>query len=264
MKKIYYFLAGIVFVLAGVIACQNSSIEEDELQMFQKENVLLQKGAPDAKVTICHYDNYLGESYQITISENGLKGHDGFGTEPRHDMDNFEPVDNDNDGIMDCADCALGNDDLEASMKKMWYQDLDGDGFGNPDVYIKTCETRDGYVSDNTDCDDTKFIYSPVGTYTFGYTDGTTTYNHTFTINFFDGLNFTGTGYYNVGFYPYEIAGTVIDGVLEGDVIDPNVTDREFHFSGLVGDCGGILSLDSTVYSGGYQLPDFYWTLITE
>ena len=261
MKKFYYLLGVMTALLLTVMACEKSSVG-DELQMFKKGDVLLKKGVPADKVTICHYDNYLEESYQITISENGLKGHDGSGTEPRHTEDNFEPIDADVDGIMDCADCALGNNDLAASMKKMWYQDLDGDSYGNPDVYIKTCLIRDGYVADNTDCDDTVYIFTPEGTYTFGYTDGITTYNHTFTINFFDGLNFTGTGYYNVGFYPYEIAGTVIDGVLEGDVIDPNVTDREFHFSGLVGDCGGILSLDSTVYSGGYQLPDFYWILL--
>jgi hypothetical protein len=160
MKKFYYLLGVMTALLLTVMACEKSSVG-DELQMFQKGDVLLQKGVPADKVTICHYDNYLGESYQITISANGLNGHNGFGTEPRHDMDNFTPVDYDNDGIMDCADCALENNDLEASMKKIWYQDLDGDGYGNPDVFIKTCETRDGYVTDNTDCDDTDAEINP-------------------------------------------------------------------------------------------------------
>lgn len=278
MKKIYYLLMGIVTILITVLACENSSMEDDELQMFQKGDVLLQKGGSAPKVTICHYDNYLGESYQITISTNGLNGHDG------HVNDNLSPVDTDGDGIMDCADCAINDPDLTASMKKMWYYDGDGDGYGNPDVYIKTCEVREGYVADNTDCDDTldtvypgapelqdgldndcdglidnntfgdcddgKLIYSPEGTYVFRFYG---TWDHDYIIDSFDGTNFSGTGGYPAGdpaqYRTWEkIEGTVIDGNLVGLITFlPGSYDGEYSFeiTGTVSECDGIVSVGS-------------------
>lgn len=37
----------------------------------------------------------------------------------------------------------------------VWYQDSDGDTFGNPNVYQESTEQPEGYVLDNRDCDDT-------------------------------------------------------------------------------------------------------------
>ena len=36
-----------------------------------------------------------------------------------------------------------------------YYEDLDGDGFGNPAVWLSACAQPFGYSPDNTDCDDT-------------------------------------------------------------------------------------------------------------
>ncbi len=52
-------------------------------------------------------------------------------------------LDNDCDGTVD------------AGLFTRFYRDADGDGFGDPDVFVEACETPDGYVTDNTDCDDT-------------------------------------------------------------------------------------------------------------
>lgn len=46
------------------------------------------------------------------------------------------------------------SDDEESCTQTNWYQDLDGDGLGNPDVSLAACEQPDGYVADNTDTDD--------------------------------------------------------------------------------------------------------------
>lgn len=45
-----------------------------------------------------------------------------------------------------------------------WYEDLDNDGLGNPDVSQSACEQPTGFVADNTDPDDTSAGGSGTGT----------------------------------------------------------------------------------------------------
>ncbi len=45
--------------------------------------------------------------------------------------------------------------------KNTYYLDIDGDGFGNPDISIQDCKLSSGYSTDNTDCDDTDSITYP-------------------------------------------------------------------------------------------------------
>ncbi|WP_424580275.1 PA14 domain-containing protein [Tunicatimonas sp.] len=62
--------------------------------------------------------------------------------------------DADDDGIATSEDC----DDLNAELGTAgtWYADNDGDGFGNPNVSTEACEPPEGFVTDNTDCDDSE------------------------------------------------------------------------------------------------------------
>jgi hypothetical protein len=62
-------------------------------------------------------------------------------------------LDNNCDGVVD---------DPSVLVLVDYYEDSDGDGYGNPDEMISTCAQPTGYVSDDTDCDDTTAIINPL------------------------------------------------------------------------------------------------------
>ncbi|UZR98764.1 MopE-related protein [Chondrinema litorale] len=45
--------------------------------------------------------------------------------------------------------------------KTIWYADTDGDGYGNADSIVEATDQPEGYVLDNTDCDDTDATVNP-------------------------------------------------------------------------------------------------------
>jgi hypothetical protein len=55
--------------------------------------------------------------------------------------------DEDCDGLIDDEDTSVQGDAL-------WYQDEDGDGYGNHGVSLRSCEQPEGYVAGDDDCDD--------------------------------------------------------------------------------------------------------------
>jgi hypothetical protein len=54
--------------------------------------------------------------------------------------------------------------EIDEGVKNTYYQDSDGDTYGNPLVSTEACTAPPGYVSDNTDCDDTDANVHPEAT----------------------------------------------------------------------------------------------------
>jgi len=74
MRKIYYLLAGIVMLLVTIIACEKASVDVDELQSLQQEEIL-SKGGKAEKVAVCHYDADTDTWETLSINGNALQAH---------------------------------------------------------------------------------------------------------------------------------------------------------------------------------------------
>ncbi|MCB9741039.1 MAG: putative metal-binding motif-containing protein [Alphaproteobacteria bacterium] len=61
-------------------------------------------------------------------------------------------------------DCDTVVDEPDASDAATWYQDSDGDGYGDVDFSTAACEQPTGYVADSDDCDDTAAAVNPGAT----------------------------------------------------------------------------------------------------
>ena len=119
-------------------------------------------------------DELLDESTQQTVYVDS--DGDGYGNadliELRCDLEdgyaeNGEDCDDENDQVYPNAPeyCVENSDidcdgieslvDEDAVDRQTWYVDVDGDGFGNPQYQLLSCEQIEGTVANNDDCDDT-------------------------------------------------------------------------------------------------------------
>jgi hypothetical protein len=69
---------------------------------------------------------------------------------------------------LSCSAAMSGVASILINVSQTWYQDLDGDGFGNVAVSLQDCATPIGYVSNSTDCNDNNVNINPN---TFWYLD---------------------------------------------------------------------------------------------
>ena len=58
-------------------------------------------------------------------------------------------IDNDCDQHVDVEDA-----DLDLSSMSLFFADMDGDGFGNPEATLRACSKPTNYVPDGSDCND--------------------------------------------------------------------------------------------------------------
>ena len=98
----------------------------------------------------------------------------GYDCDDANDTVNPDAFDSCN-GVDD--DCNGTIDDGKDETTPWWYRDADGDGFGQPILYAEDgtianpeyayqgCQAIDGYVGDNTDCDDTDELNFPTNPY---------------------------------------------------------------------------------------------------
>ncbi len=91
-------------------------------------------------------DNYLDKKWDGTDCDDG---NPDIHTDAEEICDG---IDNNCDGTVD------EDDAIDAST---WYADTDGDGYGDNDAWIESCNLTDGYVIFGDDCDDDDPSLSP-------------------------------------------------------------------------------------------------------
>ncbi len=89
------------------------------------------------------------------------------GFQPASGTCNGTSADNDGDGVTNAQDCAP-NDPDNSPAPTTYYQDSDGDGFGNASQTTQSCAPVAGYVDNDDDCDDTKVLYEDADSDGFG------------------------------------------------------------------------------------------------
>ncbi len=91
----------------------------------------------------------------------GALNHNGTGAAYVYNLNPTAEVCN---GIDDDCDTLIDDADPDIVGQQTWYADLDGDGFGDPNSTTLSCNQPSGFVSNNTDCDDSNSSINPSAT----------------------------------------------------------------------------------------------------
>ena len=115
-------------------------------------------------------------SFFVVLLSAGCSGDTKETGEPDGDGDGYSAAEDCDDGnaainpgateLCDGVDnnCENGIDEDTAEDAATWYADSDGDSYGDSADSVNACEAPAGYVTDNTDCDDSRDDVNPAGT----------------------------------------------------------------------------------------------------
>jgi hypothetical protein len=111
------------------------------------------------------FDGYMDSTSDGTYTTNGCTPA-GCQTVPGEDCDDTngaikpgaveicDGIDNDCDGLIDDSDSGITG-------QSTWYADTDSDNYGDPSNLTLACSQPDGYLSDNSDCNDSDSSINP-------------------------------------------------------------------------------------------------------
>ena len=116
----------------------------------------------------------IGETFVTTLSGGDVILTQGF-------QQPSDEIDADGDGVISTEDCDDNNMDVfpgaielcdqldndcnglvdDGLSLDLVFEDADADGFGNPDMFIETCDVPQGYVYESSDCNDADATINP-------------------------------------------------------------------------------------------------------
>lgn len=134
---------------------QNVEVVEVEKTLDGKINTIevTVRGKPGGALTV----QVLAEDGDVDFDS------DGFTRVEGDCNDNNSSVNPNAQEICDGVDNNC-DEQIDEGLKTTFYEDADGDGYGNPYVTTNACSQPSGYVANNTDCNDTNAAVNPGAT----------------------------------------------------------------------------------------------------